>query len=340
MANLNHINNAQLFYMKKLFYSMIFLIAVISNKALGQGVGIGTLAPNASAKLDITDTARGILIPRMTAVQRDAIVSPAQGLLVYITNDNHFYFFNAGWKKLVAENEGWGLSGNSGINPATQFIGTTDLQPLRFRAANTSAGQINPTNFNIGLGFNTFDSVTTGDSNVSLGTGALENDTSGDANSAIGHGSLTSNKNGSFNTAMGYISFVNNLSGNNNVALGRQTGLGNITGSGNTFIGTFSNAGSDGLTNATAIGFVSIVSQSNSLVLGGTGGFAVNVGIGTTTPRERLDLNGAITISNGTYGSVSNNAVTPVPAGGSGTIIFSNNHFFGWNGTQWKQLDN
>jgi ABC-type Fe3+-hydroxamate transport system substrate-binding protein len=53
---------------------------------LGNGnVGIGTTTPNATAKLDISDTAKGILIPRMTTAQRDAISSPAAGLSVYNT---------------------------------------------------------------------------------------------------------------------------------------------------------------------------------------------------------------------------------------------------------------
>lgn len=58
-------------------------------------VGIGTAAPNASAQLDVTSTAKGVLIPRMTQVQRDAIASPASGLLLYQTdNTPGFYNYN------------------------------------------------------------------------------------------------------------------------------------------------------------------------------------------------------------------------------------------------------
>ena len=49
-------------------------------------VGIGTNAPNASALLDITSTSKGFLPPRLTSAQRIAIVSPAEGLLVYQTD--------------------------------------------------------------------------------------------------------------------------------------------------------------------------------------------------------------------------------------------------------------
>jgi hypothetical protein len=48
--------------------------------------GIGTTTPDASAALDITSTTKGLLIPRMTAAQRDAITSPTQGLIIFCAN--------------------------------------------------------------------------------------------------------------------------------------------------------------------------------------------------------------------------------------------------------------
>ena len=50
-------------------------------------VGIGVTAPAASAALDVTSTTAGVLFPRMTTTQRDAISSPADGLVVYNTTD-------------------------------------------------------------------------------------------------------------------------------------------------------------------------------------------------------------------------------------------------------------
>ena len=57
-------------------------------------VGIGTAAPNASAKVDITSTTQGFAMPRMTTAQRLAITSPANGLQVYDISLNDFYYFN------------------------------------------------------------------------------------------------------------------------------------------------------------------------------------------------------------------------------------------------------
>jgi hypothetical protein len=78
----------------------------------------------------------------------------------------------------------------------------------------------------------------------------------------------------------------------------------NITGSNNTFLGYNSGPGTLApLTNATAIGYQSIVSSSNALVLGGIGSDAVKVGIGVSAPAAVLDIAGIIKISDGTQGA-------------------------------------
>ncbi len=51
--------------------------------------------PDNSAMLDVKSTSKGLLIPRMTNAQMQAIASPADGLLVYSTDDHKFYAYNA-----------------------------------------------------------------------------------------------------------------------------------------------------------------------------------------------------------------------------------------------------
>ena len=63
-----------------------FLVAVLLTATTYAQVGIGTTTPDASAALDITSTTGGLLVPRMTAVQRDAITSPAQGLIIFCSD--------------------------------------------------------------------------------------------------------------------------------------------------------------------------------------------------------------------------------------------------------------
>jgi len=59
-------------------------------------VGIGTATPNVSAKLEINSTTQGVLFPRMTTTQRNAITTPADGLVIYNTTDNKLQVRAAG----------------------------------------------------------------------------------------------------------------------------------------------------------------------------------------------------------------------------------------------------
>src|SRR5690606_9040274 len=54
-----------------------------------------------SSILDIESTSQGVLTPRMTSSQRTAIASPAEGLLVYDTDESAFYYYGSSvWEKL------------------------------------------------------------------------------------------------------------------------------------------------------------------------------------------------------------------------------------------------
>ena len=75
----------------KLFLFIFLLIATVSSQAQ---VGIGTATPAASAQLDVSSTTKGFLPPRMTTVQRNAISSPAAGLIIYNTDCNAFNYWN------------------------------------------------------------------------------------------------------------------------------------------------------------------------------------------------------------------------------------------------------
>jgi hypothetical protein len=57
-------------------------------------VGINNTNPNASAQLDVNSTTKGFLPPRMTTTQKNAIASPAAGLMIYDTDLNRPCFYN------------------------------------------------------------------------------------------------------------------------------------------------------------------------------------------------------------------------------------------------------
>ena len=119
-----------------IFFISSFIIHHSSLLAYAQGnVGIGTVSPDNSALLDLTSTSRGLLVPRMTEAQKNAIASPATGLLIYETNvattgtyagtaPTFWYYNSTVWTPFLGG--GWLLLGNSGTNPTNNFIGTKD----------------------------------------------------------------------------------------------------------------------------------------------------------------------------------------------------------------------
>jgi serine/threonine-protein kinase len=84
---------------------VIWLLActLITKNNYAQSVGIGTTTPDASARLQVSSTNQGFLLPTLTAAQRSAIVNPATGLLVFQTDGTMgLYYFNGGvWINLT-----------------------------------------------------------------------------------------------------------------------------------------------------------------------------------------------------------------------------------------------
>ena len=120
-----------------------------------------------------------MLIPRTSTTSRLAIVNPAKVLMLYDTTTSSFWFHNgSAWTQLSAAGNGWNITGNAGTNPSSNFIGTTDNQPLLFRVNNAWAGEIHPTReciFGVGAG----QANTTGYYNTAIGADALNRNKSG-----------------------------------------------------------------------------------------------------------------------------------------------------------------
>jgi hypothetical protein len=69
--------------------SFLFLFVILINASnLYAQVGIGTSSPDVSAALDIQSQSQGMLMPRLTSVQRDLIEQPANGLMIFNTTLN------------------------------------------------------------------------------------------------------------------------------------------------------------------------------------------------------------------------------------------------------------
>lgn len=235
-------------------------------------VGIGTTSPDASSVLDITATDKGLLTPRVSLNDISVaapITSPATGLLVYNNNaavvggnGEGFYYWNgAQWTQLIVSGNAWSITGNSGTNPTTNFLGTTDTQDLVFRTNNTENMRIN-TNGNVGIGTTSniarlYTSIPNTDSTTNYGIYNLHDGT--DLGTTYG----IYNRNSTSTNATKY-GIYNNL---NSEGTGAHYGIYNLT-----YMNSASNATAYGAYNyLNAYGTGNHRASYNNLNLSGTG---------------------------------------------------------------------
>ncbi|MEM8888607.1 MAG: tail fiber domain-containing protein [Bacteroidota bacterium] len=76
--------------------SLILIFMGLSMALFAQSVGINSdgSPPDASAILDVKSSTKGVLVPRLTAVERQAIRNPTRGLMVYDTDSLNFMYHN------------------------------------------------------------------------------------------------------------------------------------------------------------------------------------------------------------------------------------------------------
>lgn len=81
------------------------------NAGAGDGIGImvehggavlGAVTKNASALLEMVSTTQGLLFPRMSTAQRDAIASPAAGLVIYNTTTSKLNVYTSAWEQITS----------------------------------------------------------------------------------------------------------------------------------------------------------------------------------------------------------------------------------------------
>lgn len=134
---------------------------------------------------------------------------------------------------------------------------------------------------------------TTGSNNFYSGLQAGYGSTTGINNIAIGTKAGFSLGAGNDNTFVGREAGLNTTN-NRNTFIGKSAGDANVSGTENTYIG-YNADGADTLVNATAIGANTVVTASNSVVLGN----GANVGVGTSTPTDKLHVEGSIRMVDG-----------------------------------------
>ncbi len=126
--------------MKKHLFTSILCLYVLTGQSqtntfpASGSAGIGTITPNSSAALEITSTNQGVLVSRMTKAQRDAILTPATGLLIYQTNSTpgFYYYSGTAWTAVTAKGANTTLSNLVSPTAANQDIlpNATNLRSL------------------------------------------------------------------------------------------------------------------------------------------------------------------------------------------------------------------
>lgn len=234
---------------------------------------------------------------------------------------------------LVGNN--WSLTGNAGTNPSTNYIGTTDAQPLIIRIKGGVAGKIDLSNGdgaglgNISLGVLSLPLSATGINNVAIGTNAMFGNTTGELNTVVGTAALSTNTTGNQNTvvganamsagnstgstAIGRSALDRTSGGNYNVGIGYNAGDDNTSGGRNIFIGSFSQN-----ENSAGTGSRNVVIGDSSFLASGTGSNQLNImnyiygtglsgkgtgisqgkiGLGVKAPDSNLTVNGGIMVN-------------------------------------------
>jgi hypothetical protein len=144
-------------------------------------------------------------------------------------------------KRSGMSGSGWSLTGNGGTVSGTNFIGTTDAQPLMMKVNNQKAGYIDYLGSlrNTGFGYESLNS-NSGIRNSAFGDMALSSNTVGGNNTAIGALALSSNTTGERNVANGAFALYSNTAGQSNTATGESALESNVEGFNNTSIGASS----------------------------------------------------------------------------------------------------
>ncbi|RZL98283.1 MAG: hypothetical protein EOO88_60810, partial [Pedobacter sp.] len=129
--------------MKLRILQLAFLMAItFSLKAQNVAINTDGSAANTSAILDVHSTEKGMLVPRMTQTQRNAIATPATGLLIFQTDNTPGFYYNKGtaaskdWQPLVSSATSSGLDLLATISTNTdQTVAGATTADVQFNTA-------------------------------------------------------------------------------------------------------------------------------------------------------------------------------------------------------------
>jgi hypothetical protein len=280
-------------------------IADVLTVAVPSGMTIASSYQNitsASAILDIQSTTKGFLPPRMTTTQRNAIASPATGLIVYDnTLNDPFYFNGTAWTMLqdaitltttgtsgaatlvgstlnIPQYGGGGISGSGAANQLTYWDGTSSVTgSATLTYSPTGSLFVNPT-ITASSGVARAVNITTALTAVATGDVLVGLDINPTfTNGAVANVSNSGIRiNGELHIGLGKASLGSNIvigsaasgraitSGGSNTILGIAAGIGITSGGSNVIIGTSAGQNIATTSSNTSVGFQSMQTSSGS----------------------------------------------------------------------------
>lgn len=328
--------------MKRIVLLATACLFSVTTRAQSVSINTDGSTAHSSAILDVKSTVKGMLIPRLTMIQRDAIVTPAAGLMIYQTdNTPGFYFYDGiAWTSIIsAANNLWLKNANHIYNSNTNNVGIGINTPLaRLHVADSAvlfsaAGNVpgvpgNPpvsgagrrmmwypdkAAFRAGYASTTqWDAANIGLYSVAMGTSVIA---SGNSSVAMGTSVIAS---GNSSVALGNDNQATGL-----VAVSLGTG-GRVSGDNGVGIGYKSTVSGD---YALALGEMSTASGDRSAAIGSNlksksyGGMVVGVFNDTANAASGTSinlLNRVFQVGNGTADISRSNALTVLQNGNTG----------------------
>lgn len=284
------------------------MLSIIDTQAQ---VGINTdgSQPDNSAMLDIKSTTRGILIPRMTQAQRDAITNPVNGLLIYQTDDESFYYYNgSAWNSISAggtdndwtkaghfvynltDSIGIGVSTPGAILDVHGHIWQTGTGGAVFVGEGAGKNDDLRSRRNVFVGLKAGNANISGENKIAIGNNALALDSINNNLIAIGDSVLYNNKTVTHNGV--------NINGYNNIGLGSNSLFSKQTGNNNLAVGNYAAYKDKYASQNIAIGDSALYKNGLNDYLGQTNHANNNIAIGVASGKNNEYNNGTIIIGN------------------------------------------
>ncbi|MBK5272619.1 MAG: hypothetical protein JJE22_16575 [Bacteroidia bacterium] len=138
-----------------LLFVSLLLAGILAQAQLK--IGDNPTSIQKSSILELESSRQGLLLPRLTDTAAINLLTPPDGMIIYLTADNSLRVrSNGAWQKLAdasVAGSNWTLTGNSGTDSSLNFLGTLDGKPLIMKTNNAEAMRIDQDG-NIGIGTN------------------------------------------------------------------------------------------------------------------------------------------------------------------------------------------